>query len=121
MGKKNIAVMPISKWFALVGGYVLKIINSHEYWTPKPYTLMLHNPCDIFREYAQRRFKAPPPELLDAQDRFYKALLDISDTAVLQERELRRRFILTHAAKWHRRAWLKRQCSKWYKNRLGRW
>ena len=77
--------MPINKEFALVAGWVLKIINSHEYWTPNPYTLMLHNPCDIFHEYAQRRFKVPPPELLDAQDRFYKALLDISDTAVLQE------------------------------------
>lgn len=113
--------MPIDKEFALVAGWVLKIINSHEYRTPNPYTLMLHNPRDIFREYAQRRFKAPPPELLDAQDRFYKALLDISDAAVLQECELRRRFILTHATKWHRRAWIKRQCSKWYKNRLGRW
>lgn len=113
--------MPIDKEFAMVAGWVLKIINSYEYWTPNPYTLMLHNPCDIFCEYAQRRFKAPPPELLDAQDRFYKALLDISDAAVLQERELRRRFMLTHGAKWRRRAWLKRQCGKWYKNRLGRW
>lgn len=113
--------MPIDKEFTLVAGWVLKIINSHEYWTPNPYTLMLHNPCDIFREYAQRRFKAPPPELLDAQDRFCKALLGISDAAALQERYMRRRFMLTHAAKWHRRAWLKRQCSKWYKNRLGRW
>lgn len=113
--------MPIDKWFALVASWVLKIINRHEYWMPNPYTLILHNTRDIFREYAQRRFKAPPPELLDAQDRFYNALFDISNEAVLQERELRRRFIMTHAAKWHRHAWLKRQRSKWYKNRLGRW
>ena len=113
--------MPIDKWFTLAARWALKIINSHEYWTPNPHTLILSNPRDIFREYAQRRFKAPPPELLDAQDRFYKALLGISDTAALQERELRRRFMLTHAAKWHHRAWIKRQCSRWYKNRLGRW
>ena len=95
--------MSIDKEFVLVAGWVLKIINSHEYCTPNPYNLMRHNPRDIFREYAQRRFKPLPPELLDAQDRFYKALLGISDAAALQERELRRRFILTHAAKWFRR------------------
>lgn len=111
--------MPIDKEFALVAGWVLKIINSYEYWTPNPYTLILHNSCDIFREYAQRRFKAPPPELLDVQDRFCKALLDISDAAALQERYMRRLFMLTHAVKWHRRAWLKRQCSKWYKTGWG--
>ncbi len=120
MGKINITEMPVDKWFAVVAGWVLKIINGHEYWTPNPYTLILHNPCDIFREYAKRRFKAPPPELLDVQDRFCKALLDISDAAALQERYMRRLFMLTHAAKWCRRVWLKRQCSKWYKNRLGR-
>ena len=121
VGKNNIAAMPIDKWFAVVAGWALKIINSHEYWTPNPYTLILHNTSDIFREYAARRFKAPPPELLDAQDRFYNALLDISDAAALQERELRKRNLLTHTAKWRRRTWLKRQRSKWYKNRLGRW
>ena len=56
---------------------------------------MLHNPCNIFREYVQRLFKAPQPELLDTQDRFYKALLDVSNEAVLQECELRRCFMLT--------------------------
>lgn len=121
VGKNNIAAMPVDKWFAVVASWVLKIINRHEYWMPNPYTLILHNPRDIFRMYAQRRFKAPPPELLDAQDRFYIALRNISDAAVLQERELRKRFILTHTAKWRRRAWIKRQRSKWYKKRLGRW
>ena len=45
--------MPNDREFTLVAGWVLKIINSHEYWTPNPYTLILHNPRDIFREYAQ--------------------------------------------------------------------
>lgn len=121
MGKNNTTATPTDKWFKVVASWALKSINSHEYWTPNPYTLILHDPRDIFRKYAVRRFKAPPPELLDAQDRFYNALRNISDAEALQERELRRRFIMTHAAKWHRRVWLKRQRSKWYKNRLGRW
>ena len=108
VGKNNIAAMPVDKWFAVVAGWALKIINSHEYWTPNPYTLILHNTSDIFREYAQRAFKPETPELADAQQRLNAALEEAALTAEVLGNQLRRYNNRMRANKWHGRSWGKK-------------
>lgn len=105
------------KEFDYIAAIVLKIINAHNCWVPNPYTLILNSPRYIFRKYAAEHFKAPPPELIDAQARFEKALQDMPDTGILQKRYLRRMF----AARWHRRGWRKFCRSRRHENETGRW
>ena len=66
--------MAKDKVFDCIASWVLKCINIHLYWTPIPFTVILHSSRDIFREYAAEHFKVMPLELEDAKSRFYKAL-----------------------------------------------
>ena len=90
--------MAKDKVFDCIASWVLKCINSHLYWTPNPFTVILHSSREIFREYAAEHFKVMPLELE------YKI----------------RYCTLIHSVKWHRRKWLKRHYSKWYINRMRR-
>lgn len=108
------------KEFDYIAKIVMKIINAHNCWVPNPYTLILNSPRYIFHKYAAEHFKALPPELIDAQARFEKALQDMPDAGILQNRYLRNLHRL-FAARWHRRGWRKFCRSRWHKNKTGRW
>lgn len=111
--------MAKDKVFDCIASWVLKCINSHFYWTPNPFTVILHSSREIFREYAAEHFKVMPLELEDAKSSFYKALRE--KTAAYQQREYKIRYCtLIHSVKWHQRKWLKRHYSKWYINRMRR-
>lgn len=98
---KNVFPEKMKDEFYYKAMILAKIMSENEYAAP----VRLHDPREIFREYAQRAFKPEPPELADAQQRLTAALEEAALTAEVLSNQLRRYNKRMRANKWHGRSW----------------
>lgn len=98
---KNLFPEKLKDEFYYKAMILAKIMSENEYAAP----VRLHDPREIFREYAQRVFKPEPPELVDAQQRLTAALEEAALTAEVLGNQLRRYNNRMRANKWHGRSW----------------
>ena len=112
--------MPVDKEFTFVAGWILKIINSYKYWTPNPYTLILNDPREIFRQYAAEKFKPLTLELEDAYERFYRTLQGAQNIMPQQENCIRWISKALRFSQWHRRGWCGIERCRWRSKRVQR-
>ena len=98
---KNLFPEKLKDEFYYKAMILAKIMSENEYAAP----VRLHDPREIFREYAQKHFKPMPSELLEAQQRLKNAVEVALNNAEKTADKMRRFNAKQHAAKWHGRSW----------------